>query len=129
MLAGSAIAWASRRQPVVTKSTTAAEYIAASMATDELICVGKLLKDFGIETTPILLRVDNAATTAILNNPIENLKSMYLETHFHFVRERVANGAIVVEWIPTDDQLADMFTKPLQKVKLARMCEAIGLRD
>jgi hypothetical protein len=122
MQATSAIAWASRQQPVVAKSTTAAEDIAASMATDELICmatdelicmatdelfcVGKLLKDFGIETTPMLLRVDNAATNASLNNnQIENLKSKYLETPFCFVRERVTNGKIGIEWIPTDQHV------------------------
>lgn len=81
---------ASRRQPVVTKSTMAAEYVAASQATDELMRVAKLVGDLGLPGTPALLRQDNQSTAHTLNNPIEDGKTKYLQIQTHYVRERSA---------------------------------------
>ena len=127
MLGGAAIQWASRRQPIVTKSTMAAEYVAASQATDELMHVCKLLHDFGVGTTPVLLRQDNQSTARSLVNPIEDGKTKYLQVRFRYVRERVASGEIAVEWVDSRRMLADMFTKPLQRAKLPEMSAELGL--
>ena len=88
LLGGSPVVWASRRQPVVKKSTTAAEYVAASMATDEVMHFTKLLADLDIAHKPIPLRQDNQATAHSLVNPVEDGKTKYIEIHYHFVRER-----------------------------------------
>jgi hypothetical protein len=88
---------ASRRQPIVTKSTTAAEYVGASQATDELMHFTKLLSDLGVRSRPILLRQDNRATAHSLVNPIEDGKMKYLEIHYHVVR--VARHEFEVEWV------------------------------
>ena len=124
---GSPVAWTSRRQPIVTKSTTAAEYVAASQATDELMHFTKLLGDLGVLTKPVLLRQDNQATAHSLVNPIEDGKMKYLDIHFHFVRERIALGDIEVRWVDTKRMLADMFTKALGLQLLKDMCGLIGL--
>jgi DNA-binding transcriptional regulator WhiA len=83
------VLWGSRRQPIVTKSTMAAEYVAASQATDQVLHFMKLERDLGIEKDciPMLLKQDNQATARSLVNPIEDGKSKYLDIHFHYVRE------------------------------------------
>jgi hypothetical protein len=128
-LYGSPVLWGSRRQPIVTKSTMAAEYVAASQATDEVLHFMKLEKDLGIEQDciPMLLKQDNQATARSLVNPIEDGKSKYLDIHFHYVRERIQKGEIVVEWVDTNSMLADAFTKPLGPLKLKKFCSDIGL--
>jgi hypothetical protein len=128
-LYGSPVLWGSRRQPIVTKSTMAAEHVAASQATDEVLHFMKLEKDLGIEQDciPVLLKQDNQATARSLVNPIEDGKSKYLDIHFHYVRERIQKGEIVVEWVDTNSMLADAFTKPLGPLKLKKFCSDIGL--
>jgi hypothetical protein len=114
-LFGAPILWASKKQPCVVKSTTAAEYIAASMAADEAIFLGKLLFDLGLRMGPIDLFCDNRAAVASARNPIENLKVKYLEVHWHFIREQVEKGELNIQWVQTRDQIADIFTKPLAR--------------
>jgi hypothetical protein len=129
MLGHSPVAWASRRQPILTKSATAAEFVAASQATDELMHVTKLLlDDLGVSAVPVLLRQDNQATARSLVNPIEDGDTKYLEIHFHYVRERIAAGDVKVEWASTSQMLADMFTKALGPQKLREKSAAIGLK-
>jgi hypothetical protein len=128
MLGHSPVAWASRRQPILTKSATATEFVAASQATDELIHVTNLLDDLGLSAVPVLLRQDNQATARSLVNPIEDGNTKYLEIHFHYVRERIAAGDVKVEWVSTSQMLADMFTKALGPQKLREMSAAIGLK-
>jgi hypothetical protein len=118
MLGDSPVAWASRRQPIVTKSTTATEVVAASQATDELMHMTKLLDNLGLSTVPVLLRQDNQAPARSLVNPIEDGKTKYLQIHFHYVGERNAAGDIKVEWVSTNQMLADMFTTALGPQKL-----------
>jgi hypothetical protein len=128
-LYGSPVLWGSRRQPIVTKSTMAAEYVAASQATDEVLHFMKLEKDLGIEQDciPMLLKQDNQATARSLVNSIQDGKSKYLDIHFHYVRERIQKGEIVVEWAGTNSMLADAFTKPLGPLNLKKFCSDIGL--
>jgi hypothetical protein len=102
MLGDSPVAWASRRQPIVTKSTTAAEFVAASWATDELMHMSKLLVDLGLSAVPVLLQQDNQAIARSLVNPIEDGKTKCLQIHFHYVRERITAGDITqMEWVST----------------------------
>lgn len=73
----------------------------ASQAKDELMHVHKLLCDFGIKKVPVLLCQDNKATARSLVNRIEDGQSNYLQIHFHYVCERVANREIEVKWVET----------------------------
>jgi hypothetical protein len=112
---GAPILWASKKQPCVVMSTRAAEYIASSMAADEAIFLGKLLLDLGLCMGPIDLFCDNRAAVACARNPIKNLKVKYLEVHWHFIREQVEKGELNIQWIQTEDQIADILTKPLAR--------------
>jgi hypothetical protein len=91
----------------------AAEYMAASQATDELMHVTKLLRDFGVQSKPTILMQDNQATARSLENLIDVGKTKYLSVHFHYVRERVACGDLVINWVDSGRILADFFTKQL----------------
>jgi hypothetical protein len=59
---------------------------------------------------------DNQSTCSVLDNAIENGKSKHLDVHWHFVRERVRMGDVKVTWVRSEDNVADIFTKPLGKI-------------
>jgi hypothetical protein len=93
---GTPVVWASRKQPTVTKSATAAEYVAARMAADEAILVQKIVSDLGEAQKPIPLLCDNTAAPCLLKKPIENGKTKYVDVHWHYCRELSADGKLVI---------------------------------
>ena len=105
------ISWSSKKQPTVSRSSTEAEYKALANGAAEAIWVDSLLKELGVvqQRTPILW-CDNLGATYLTANPVFHARTKHIEIDFHFVRERVATGALEVRFISTDDQLADMFS-------------------
>uniref|UniRef100_A0A2N9IQM4 Integrase catalytic domain-containing protein n=1 Tax=Fagus sylvatica TaxID=28930 RepID=A0A2N9IQM4_FAGSY len=95
-------------------SSTESEYRALAFASAELCWIRTLLKDLGIfiSATPILW-CDNVSALAIASNPVFHARTKHIEVDFHFVRERVLRKDLLVKFVSTVDQLADIFTKSL----------------
>jgi hypothetical protein len=124
---GSPVAWASRKQPLVAKSTMAAEYLAASVAMDEAMCVLHLLEENGLASKPIPLITDNLATSKVLVKPAQPSKLKYIDLHFHSVRERIVDKTFAAYWVNTHQQLADLLTKALPAPAFERGQGALSL--
>ena len=127
MLAGAPISWQSRQQVSVALSTMESEYMAACAATQEAIWLRSLLKDLNLldQSKPMVIREDNQACIAFSLNPGVYKKSKHIDVKFHFVRERVASKEIVLEYIDTKDQLADILTKALDGPSFTKLRERI----
>ncbi|UOH81729.1 hypothetical protein LQV05_004409 [Cryptococcus neoformans] len=111
---GSPISWCSKRQRTTASSTMEAEYIAASEATREVIWLRNRLQELYLpQVGPSTLLVDNEAAINLSKNPLSHNKSKHIDVRYHVFRERVELGDITVEYIPTDKQRADVFTKAL----------------
>jgi hypothetical protein len=91
----------------------AAEYLAASVAMDEAMCVPHLLEENGLASTPIPLIADNLAASKVLAKPAQPSKLMCIDFHFHSVRERIVDKTFVAYWVNTHQQLADQLTKAM----------------
>jgi hypothetical protein len=109
----SPVHWRSLKLPCVVKSVTAAEYVAASMTSDEICVIRVLLQELGYNLSVTSLNVDNSACKTILESGKVDGKTKYLAVHWHCVRERIEQGVIAVEWVPTEENVADVFTKPV----------------
>ena len=110
------ICWQSRQQNSVALNTMEAEYMAACAATQEAIWLMRLLKEFGcIFNKPLTLLEDNQSCIYLSRNPGDFNKSKHIDTKYHFVREQVEAGTVVLKKIDTKDNLADVFTKPLTR--------------
>ena len=107
------ISWSSKKQPTVSRSSTEAEYKALANGAAEAIWVESLLQELGVsqQRTPILW-CDNLGATYLTANLVFHARTKHIEIDFYFVRERVASGCLDVRFISTNDQLADVFTKP-----------------
>ena len=87
--------------------------------TAEAIWIQSVLKELGVvQTLPPVLWCDNLGATYLTANPVFHARTKHIEVDFHFVRERVALGALDVRFISSDDQLADAFTKPATRQTL-----------
>ncbi|RVW58434.1 Retrovirus-related Pol polyprotein from transposon RE1 [Vitis vinifera] len=114
------ISWTAKKQSVVARSSTEAEYRALAITTAELYWIRMLLKELHISlpTAPTIW-CDNSGALALASNPVFHARTKHIEVDFHFIREKVANRDISLQFIGSYDQPADIFTKGLS---LARFC-------
>lgn len=125
---GNAIYWKSKKQGSVTKSSTAAEYVALSEAVSELKLLKDLLKDFRIEINkPINMYEDNSGAISIAKFGNFTKNSKYIETHYHFINENYLNGIIDVKKIDSNENIADIFTKSLGRCKFEKFRAMLNL--
>ena len=76
-----------------------------------------------------MLRVDNKFAIALIKNPVLHGQSKHIEAKYHFVRESTEKGQINMDFIRSEEQLGDVMTKPLGKVKFHELRARIGLID
>ncbi|RVW41864.1 Retrovirus-related Pol polyprotein from transposon RE1 [Vitis vinifera] len=114
------ISWTAKKQSVVARSSIEAEYRALAITIAELYWIRMLLKELHISlpTVPTIW-CDNNGTLALASNPVFHARTKHIEVDFHFIREKVANRDISLQFIGSYDQPADIFTKGLS---LARFC-------
>ena len=122
------ISWSAKKQPTVSRSSTEAEYKALANGAAEAIWVESLLKELGVsQQRTTILWCDNLGATYLTANPVFHARTKHIEIDFHLVRERVASGVLDVRFISTNDQLADVFTKPATRQMLDRFQSNLNL--
>jgi hypothetical protein len=108
------VSWSARKQAIVARSSTEAEYKSLANATAEVFWIQSLLVELGAEQKQIpCLWCDNLGATYLSANPVFHACAKHIEIDFHFVRERVAKRLLQVQLIPSQEQIADGFTKAL----------------
>jgi hypothetical protein len=111
------ISWQSRKQSSIALSTAEAEYIDACSASCEAIWLRKLLTGlFDLEMRAAIL-CDNQSCIKMTENPVFHDRSKHIEIHYHFIHDMVQRGALKLQYISADEQVADVMTKPLSRVK------------
>ena len=73
------------------------------------------LLDYGVVLEKVPLLCDNESAVKIANNPVQHSRTKHIDICHHFLRDNVANGDIILEGVRSEDQLADIFTKPLEE--------------
>ncbi|XP_023634287.1 uncharacterized protein LOC111829425 [Capsella rubella] len=130
LLGGSVIAWKTKKQGVVSKSSAEAEYRAMSFTVSELKWLSALLSDFGVSATePIKLHCDNKAALHIAVNPMFHERTKHIERDCHYVRDEIQNGFLQTAYVSTTNQLADIFTKALGFPAFEYLCCKLGIWD
>ncbi|KAA0051914.1 putative copia-type polyprotein [Cucumis melo var. makuwa] len=114
-IGNTAFTWSFKKQPIVTLSTCEAEYVAAASCVCHAVWLRNLLKTVGIlQDDPTVIHVDNKSTIALAKNPVFHDRSKRIDTRFHFIRDCISRKEVQVEYVNTEDQIADIFTKPLK---------------
>ncbi|CAL9028009.1 unnamed protein product, partial [Prunus brigantina] len=108
------VSWQSKKQGSVSRSSTEAEYRALANTAADIAWVRQVLADLHeYLPEPPLLFCDNLSALALSSNPVQHSRIKHLDIDFHFIRERVQRRDIMVQYIPTEEQIADVFTKGL----------------
>ncbi|WVZ89593.1 hypothetical protein U9M48_035973 [Paspalum notatum var. saurae] len=113
LLGTSLVSWSSHKQANVSLSTTEAEYIAAA-SSSQLLWMKATLSDFGLRFGKIPLLVDSTSAISVAKNPILHSRTKHIDVTFHFLRDHYEKGDIDLVHVASENQLADIFTKPLE---------------
>ena len=122
------ISWASQKQKTVALSSYEAEYVAATAAACQGMWLNRLVSELsGIDETMVKLLVDKKSAIVLTKNPVQHSRTKHIDTRHHFIRQYVEDKNIQVDYLRTEDQLADILTKSLGRVKFLEMCERLGV--
>jgi hypothetical protein len=129
-LYGSTICWSSRKQDVVSISTTESEYYALAEAIRESIWLRNLLLFFDIKIeSPIPLFIDSQSCINMVTNEKFSNRTKYIDVRYHFAKDAVRNQIVQLKYVPTYDNVADMLTKPLAGTKIKLLRELAQIRS
>lgn len=128
LIGNSPVSWSSRRQKCVTLSTTEAEYTAASEAVKELMWLDALIRELlpNAYLKPVL-NLDNQGAMKLIKNPEYHARTKHIDVRVHFVREKFYESIFDLEYVSSDKQLADIFTKALCKDLFEKFRETINI--
>ena len=118
-LGNSLTSWYSKKQNLVSLSTAEAEYIVAGACCSQILWIAQQLRDLGVDLKGIPIKCDNTSAICITKNPVQHSRTKYIEVRYHFIRDHVEKGHITLSFISTENQLADIFTKPLSLDRFA----------
>jgi hypothetical protein len=130
-LFGGPISWRSKEQETVALSSTEAEYMALSYASQEAIHLRMLLPFMHVDVSmPTIIYEDNQSALYLANNPLHKERTKHINIRYHFVRERIQSFEIVVEKVDTKFNVADLFTKPVDNTTFYRLLDTLlGNKD
>jgi hypothetical protein len=126
---GGAVLWSSRLQKHTSLSSTESEYTTASATGCEIIWMREFLDEIGYDTSsPSPLFIDSNSALQVAKNPEHQSTMKHVVRNFHWIREKVANKEIIVKHVPGTENPADIFTKPLGRIKFQTFRAMLGLR-
>ncbi|KAJ7533740.1 hypothetical protein O6H91_13G062100 [Diphasiastrum complanatum] len=126
---GSCFFWSSKKQSTIALSTTEAEYKAMFSAAQEAIWLRQILEEIGMrQKNPTTLHSDNQSEIQLAKNLVFHARTKHIEIQYHFIRERLLSREIRVVHCSTEEQLADIFTKPLTGEKFDKFRSKLSVR-
>ena len=127
-IGSSTISWRSKRQSIVALSSTEAEYVSLSHATQEAIWLRALLHDMGFnQSKPTMMFEDNQGAIELSKNPSHHSRTKHIDIKFHHVRDAVISKKIDLRYCPTQHMIADILTKGLPRPQFEKLREGLGI--
>jgi hypothetical protein len=125
-LNNSVVCWQSMKRRIVAMSSCEAGYVAAAAC--QIIWLARLLTEMlNKEIERPVLKIDNKSAISTIKKPVLNDRSRHIDTRFHLIREHEATGQVGVEFIGTKDQLGDIFTKSLSRIRFLELTLKVGV--
>ncbi|KAI3505835.1 hypothetical protein L1887_28122 [Cichorium endivia] len=126
-LGGRLVSWSSKKRNCVALSSAEAEYVAASTCCSQVLWMKTQLLDYGYRFLQVPIYCDSKSAIAISHNPIQHSMTKHIDLRYHFIKDQIMEGNIELYFIPTDDQVADVFTKALDSTKFNNFLDKLGM--
>ena len=123
LLGRSLVSWSSKKQNSVALST------AAGACCAQILYMKQTLLDFGVKLDRIPLLCDNESVVKIAKNPVQHSRTKHIDIRHHFLRDHEAKGDISLQGVRSEEQLADIFTKPLDESTFVRLRNELNVLD
>jgi hypothetical protein len=128
-LGRSLVSQASKKQNSVALSTAEAEYIAAGHCCAQLLWMRQTLRDYGYKLSKVPLLCDNESAICMADNPVEHSRTKHIDIRYHFLRVHQKGGDIEIAYVSTKEQLANIFTKPLDEKTFSKLRNELNILD
>jgi hypothetical protein len=123
------VSWSSKKQTSFTLSTAEAEYVATGQCYAQLLWMRQTLQDFSYNLSKVPLLCDNESAIRLADNSVEHSRTRHIDNRHHFLRDHQQRGDIDIYHISTENQLADIFTKPLDEKRFCRLRSELNVLD
>ncbi|GJV16382.1 retrovirus-related pol polyprotein from transposon TNT 1-94 [Tanacetum coccineum] len=121
--------WFSKKQTALAISTTEAEYVSAEKACQQALWMKQALVDYDIKLDDIPVLCDNKGAIDLSKNPVLHSRTKHIEIRHHFLRDNVQKGNITIEKVASEDNIADILTKPLKREPFNLLRLGLGLME
>ena len=121
--------WFFKKQTALAISTTEAEYVSAGKACQQALWMKQALVDYGIQLNDITILCDNKGAIDLSKNPVQHARTKHIEIRHHFLRDNVQKGSISIEKVSSEDNIADILTKPLKREPFNLLRLGLGLME
>lgn len=128
LMAGGVFSYESKKQNTVALSSTEAEYVALSSAAKEVLYLNQLLKEIDINVKDVVLYCDNVSAQHIAKNEMYHARTKHIDIKHHFIRDVINKDQLKLDYINTNDNIADLFTKNLVKSKHEKFVKLMNMR-
>ena len=126
----SPIKWQSKQQDLVTLSTTEAEFVNMSTAGRDMLWIKRLLRDINIPVSKVpAIGTDSMNALRAAESPQENMSTRHVDVRYKWIKEKVKNGELTLNWVDNTNMKADGLTKALNPTKQAQFVKIIGLTE
>ncbi|GJX88153.1 retrovirus-related pol polyprotein from transposon TNT 1-94 [Tanacetum coccineum] len=128
LLRGKLVCWSAKKQQSMAMSSAEAEYVAVVRCCANILWMKIQLTDYDIIHEKVPIFCDNTSAIAISNNPVLHSRTKHIYIRYHFIRDHILKGDIELDFIPTQYQLTDIFTKPLDEPTFKRLIVELANR-
>jgi hypothetical protein len=125
----SLVYWSSKKQNSVALSMAEAEYVIAGSCCAQLLWMWLTLKDYGYTLNHAPLLCDNESPITIAYNPCDHSRTKHIDIWHHFLRDHAIKGDIVISHVRTNEQLTDIFIKPLDERRFWELRSELNVID
>nr|GEW79496.1 retrovirus-related Pol polyprotein from transposon TNT 1-94 [Tanacetum cinerariifolium] len=126
-LGGKPVCLSAKKQQSVAMFSAEAEYVAIARCCANILWMKIQLTDYDIIYKKVPIFCDNTNVIAILNNPVLHSRTKHIDIRYHFIKDHILKGDIKLHFIPTQYQLVDIFTKPLNEPTFKRLIVELGI--
>jgi len=128
LFAGGAVAWSAKKQSTIALSTAEAEYIAATHVAKQVLWHRTFCEELGFpQPTTSTIFCDNQAAIAIAHHPEFHACTKHIDIAFHFLRDLIESGTIDIIYVPSCENLADLFMKGLARPLHMELTYGVGV--